>query len=67
MVDETPLDAEEHRYFRTQVGRLLFLSAYRPDLQYAVGQLARHTSAPMVADRLALKRLIRFLRDARDM
>ena len=26
VVDETPLKREEHPYFRTQVGRLLFLS-----------------------------------------
>ena len=37
VVDETPLEREEHSYFRTQMGRLLFLSVLRPDLQYAVG------------------------------
>ena len=65
VVDETPLEREEHSYFRTQVRRLLFLSVLQPDLQYAVGQLARHASAPTVSDRIALKRLIRFLSDGR--
>ncbi len=41
VVDETPLDAKEHSYYRAQVGRLLFLAALRPDLQHAVGQLSR--------------------------
>ena len=67
VVDETPLEREEQSYFRTQVGRSLFLSVLRPDLQYAVGQLARHASAPTVSDRIALKRLIRFLSTTRDM
>ena len=67
VVDETPLEKEEHSYFRTQVGRLLFLSVLRPDLQYTVGQLARHASAPTVSDRIALKRLIRFLSTTRNM
>ena len=61
VADETPREKEEHSYFRLQVGRLLFFSVLRPDLQYAVGQLARHASAPTVSDRIALKRLIRFL------
>ena len=34
VIDETPLEREEHSYFRTQVGRLLCLSVLRPDLQY---------------------------------
>ena len=61
VVDETPLEKEEYSYFRTQVGRLLVLSVLSPDLQDKVGQLARHASAPTVSDRIALKRLIRFL------
>ena len=39
----------------------------RPDLQYAVVQLARHASAPTVSDRIALKRLIQFLSVTREM
>ena len=66
VVDETPLEKEEHSYFRTQVGRSLFLSVLLSDLQYAVGQLARHASAPTAPDRIALKRLIRFLWTTRD-
>ena len=67
VIDETPLEREEHSYFRTKVGRLLFLSVLRPDLQYAVGLLARHASAPTVKDRIALKRRIRFLSVTREM
>ena len=65
VIDETPLERAEHSHFRTQVGRLLFLSVLRPD---PVGQLAaRHASAPTVSDRIALKRLIRFLSVTREM
>ena len=53
VIDQTPLEREEHSYSRTQVGRLLFLSVLRPDLQYSVGQIARQASAPTVSDRLA--------------
>ena len=37
VVDETSLEKEEHSYLRTQVGRLLFLSILRPDLQIRCG------------------------------
>ena len=67
VIDEIPLEREEHSYFRTQVRRLLFLSVLRPDLQYSVGQFARHASAPTVSDRIAFKRLIRFLSVTREM
>ena len=60
-------EKEEHSYIRTQVGRLLLLSVLRPDLQYAVGQFARHASAPTVSDRIVVKRLIRFLSATRNM
>ena len=65
-VDETPLTTEEHAYYWTQVGRLLFLSSLRPDLQYAVGHLSRRVSKPTVSDRIALKKCLRFLQRTRD-
>ena len=64
---ETPQEKEEHSYVRTQMGRLLFLSVLKPDLQYAVGQFETHASAPTVSDRIALKRLILFLSATRNM
>ena len=42
VVDGTPLEKEEHSNFRTQVGRLLFLSVLRPDLLLRCGT-ARET------------------------
>ena len=66
VLDETPLNPEEHAYYRTQVGRLLFMSSLRPDLQYTVGQLSRHVSRPTVSDQTALKRCIRYLSATRD-
>ena len=55
VVDETPLEKEEHSYFRTQVVRWLFLfSATARSAITVVGQLTRHASA------------IRFLSTTRD-
>ncbi len=63
---EMPLDSEEYSYYRAQVGRLLFLTDLRPDLQSAIGQLLSRVSRPSVSDRIVLKRCIRFLRRTRD-
>ena len=49
------------------MGRLLFLSALRPDLQFAVCQSSRHVARPTVSDRVALKRRVRLLTGTRDM
>ena len=68
VVDETPLEREEHSYFRNTSGDVCcFCQCSDLILQYAVGQLARHASAPTVSDRIALKRLIRFLSVTREM
>ena len=40
VVDDTPLDAEGHRYYRVQVERLLYIVSLRADLQFTVGQLS---------------------------
>jgi len=59
--DETPLDDADHKYYRTQVGRLLFYAALRPDLQFAVSQVSKQVKAPCVGHMICLKRLIRYL------
>jgi hypothetical protein len=55
-----------HSYYRTQVGRLLFLTALRPDMQFAVSQLSRRCSAPTCSDDAALRRCIRYLHGTRE-
>jgi len=59
--DETPSTREEHKYYRSQTGRLIFQAQYRPDEQFATGQLSRHVQAPTKSDEAALKRVIRYL------
>jgi hypothetical protein len=61
VVDDTPATDLEHRYYRTQVGRLLFYSALRPDLQYTTTQLSKHVQAPTVGHLAMLKRAIRYV------
>ena len=62
VTDETPCDSVEHRYFRTQVGRLLYYGALRGDMQFAIKELAKDVQAPTQASMFALKRCIRYLR-----
>jgi hypothetical protein len=62
--DETPCDAVDHRYYRTQVGRLLYYGALRADMQFAIKELARDVQAPTQASLSALKRCIRYLRSS---
>ena len=49
ILDETPATDVEHRYYRTQVGRLLFYVVLRPDMQYAVTQLSKYVHVPTQA------------------
>jgi hypothetical protein len=62
--DETPCGAVEHRYYRTQVGRLLYYGVLRADMQFAIKELARDVQAPTQASLNALKRCIRYLRSS---
>ena len=66
VLNETPLNPVDHKYYRMQVGRLLFLSQFRPDLQFVVGQLSRHVSAPTTSSAEDLKRCIRYLGGSKD-
>ena len=59
--DEEALDTEGHRHYRCQVGRLLWLSVDRADLQHAVMRLSRCVGAPTRRSMKALKRLVRYL------
>jgi hypothetical protein len=61
VLDETPVTPEEHRYYRTQVGRLLFYVVLRSDLQFAVTQLSKHVQAPTQGDLITLKRVAKYL------
>jgi len=62
---ETDATTEEHSYYRTQVGRLLYLGPLRSDMQHTVGQLARHVQKPKRCQLRLLKRCIRYLAGTR--
>ena len=62
MVDEDqPLERGKHTPFRAVAARGNFLSADRPEIQYATKEICRWMSAPTVAGVTALKRLGRYL------
>ena len=53
--------------YRSLVGALLYISMHtRPDIVYAVSELARHCSMPGEAHWVAAKRVLRYLHGTRD-
>ncbi len=63
---DEPLSQEEHHRYRQTVGRLQWLCPIRPDLCYAVKELARSLNAPSVADQSKLKHVLRYLHGTLD-
>ena len=57
-----PLGPEEHSGYRTLVGRLLYLSLDRADVQFAVKELSRHLQNLTEQSWGKLKRLGRYLK-----
>ena len=55
------LDASRHTAFRALAARANYLSADRPDCQYAAKEICRWMSAPTELSMVALKRLGRYL------
>jgi len=58
--DEVPAHWTEHAYYRTQTGRLLFISHHRPDMQQTVGVLCKKIANPNHRDLRLLKKCIRY-------
>jgi hypothetical protein len=59
---ESPLlDKDQHRRYRTHVGRLLYLSHDRADLSFAAKHLSRSLHAPTEQSWKELKRTFRYL------
>ena len=54
--EDKPLSEAEHTRFRAISARANYLSADRPDLQYAAKEICRHMSNPTELSLLALKR-----------
>ncbi|WVZ52605.1 hypothetical protein U9M48_003649 [Paspalum notatum var. saurae] len=68
MSTNTALDADEdgeavdQKEFRGMIGSLLYLSATRPDIQFAVCLCARYQASPRTCHRQAVKRIFRYLK-----
>ncbi|WVZ80441.1 hypothetical protein U9M48_027914 [Paspalum notatum var. saurae] len=68
MSTNTTLDADEdgeavdQKEFRGMIGSLLYLTATRPDIQFAVCLCARYQGSPRTSHRQAVKRIFRYLK-----
>ncbi|WVZ89319.1 hypothetical protein U9M48_035740 [Paspalum notatum var. saurae] len=68
MSTNTALDADEdgeavdHKEFRGMIGSLLYLTATRPDIQFAVCLCARYQASPRTSHRQAVKCIFRYLK-----
>lgn len=55
-------EAVDQKEYRSMIGSLLYLTATRPDIQFAVCLCARFQSSPRTSHRQAVKRIMRYLR-----
>ncbi|WVZ76309.1 hypothetical protein U9M48_024295 [Paspalum notatum var. saurae] len=68
MSTNTALDADEdgeavdQKKFRGMIGSLLYLTATRPDIQFAVCLCALYQASPRTSHRQAVKRIFRYLK-----
>ena len=62
MMPDRALDREKGTAYRAIVARANYMSPDRPDIAYAVKELARGMSSPTVGDWCRLKRLARYLK-----
>ncbi|WVZ76340.1 hypothetical protein U9M48_024323 [Paspalum notatum var. saurae] len=57
-------EAVDQKEFRGMIGSLLYLTATRPDIQFAVCLCARYQASPRTSHRQAVKRIFRGFSDA---
>ncbi|KAK8956512.1 hypothetical protein KSP39_PZI000036 [Platanthera zijinensis] len=57
---------DEERY-RSLVGSLMYLTNSRPDLEYAVNQVAKYTNHPTKIHWLAIKRILRYVQGTKQL
>ncbi|WVZ80097.1 hypothetical protein U9M48_027602 [Paspalum notatum var. saurae] len=68
MSTNTTLDADEdgeavdQKKFQEMIGSLLYLTATRPDIQFAVCLCARYQASPRISHHQAVKRIFRYLK-----
>jgi len=59
--DESGKSVDAHRY-RSMIGSLMYLTASRPDIAFAVGYCSRYQSNPKESHEKAVKRIFRYLK-----
>ena len=52
----------DQRIYRSMIGSLLYVTASRPDVMQAVGQVARFQAAPKETHIIAVKRIFKYLK-----
>lgn len=62
-----PLNQEHHKLYRGVVGKLMWAINERPDLNYAVKELARRCSSPTLRDWKAMEGVLRYLKSTEDV
>jgi hypothetical protein len=55
-------EAVDQREYRSMIGSLLYLTAIRPDIQFAVGLCARFQSFSRSSHRMTVQRVFRYLK-----
>ena len=60
------LDDAEHRLFRRWVGKVLYTTQVRPDISYAVKELASNVAAPTQQHMNKMRHLLRYIKGMRD-
>jgi hypothetical protein len=55
-------EAVDQREYRSMIGSLLYLTATRPDIQFAVGFCVRFQSSPRSSHRTTVQRVFRYLK-----
>ncbi|KAA0048402.1 gag-pol polyprotein [Cucumis melo var. makuwa] len=56
----------DHKLYRSIVGSLLYLTASRPDIAYAVGICARYQADPWITHLKAVKRILKYVHGTSD-
>ena len=60
------LDPAEHAKFRRWVGKVLYTTQVRPDISYAIKELARNVAAPTQQHMRRMQHLLRYIKGTQD-
>ena len=60
-IDDASKDVDQ-RLYRSMIGSLLYVTASRPDVMQAIGQVARFQAAPKESHIISVKSILRYLK-----